>query len=60
MWGPVRVERTASDEVKGWVVITIHTAMHGKHSKYPAIQIYITKTGKVRIFRGDEEIKVER
>lgn len=44
-YGPVRVERLFSDEKNGWVTLGIGT------DKYPylGIQVYVTKTGKVRI-----------
>lgn len=43
-WGPVSIERAASDEKKGWVVLLVKTA------KYPhGLQVYVTKTGKVRV-----------
>jgi hypothetical protein len=42
-YGAAKVERIFSDEKNGWVVIGVQTVR--KH----AIQIYVTKTGKVRI-----------
>jgi hypothetical protein len=43
-YGPMTIERACSDENKGWVALTLTTY------KYPeGIQIYVTKTGKVRI-----------
>ena len=43
-WGNAKINRLFSDEKKGWVAFEITT------DKYPnSIQIYITKTGKVRI-----------
>jgi len=50
-FGPAKVNRLLCDEKKGWVVLSIETP------KYPAgreIQIYVTKTGKVRIFSDGE------
>ena len=47
-WGPVAVERACSDEKKGWVLMLVKT------KKYPhGIQVYVTKTGKIRVF-GDK------
>jgi hypothetical protein len=43
-WGAAKVERLFSDEKKGWVVLEIKTPKH-KHG----LQIYVTKTGKVRM-----------
>lgn len=42
-WGSARLQRLLSDGDKGWVAIGIDTPkVHG-------MQIYITKTGKIRI-----------
>ena len=46
-YGSCEIERTCSDAKKGWVVMTLETPKY-KHG----IQIYITKTGKVRIFNN--------
>ena len=49
-YGPVKVDRMFSDEKKGWVTLGIAT------KKYPHyIEVYITKTGKVRIFSDNKE-----
>ena len=43
-WGGAKIERGVSDEKYGWITLTLTTR------KYPnGIQIYVTKTGKVRI-----------
>ena len=43
-WGPVEISRAMSDEQKGWVIFLVKT------KKYPnGIQVYVTKTGKVRV-----------
>ena len=42
-WGCAKVERHISDEKKGWVVIGIKTPKID-------LQIYVTKTGKVRVY----------
>ena len=41
-WGSAKVERFFSDHKKGWVTLGITTTKAN-------IQVYITKTGKVRI-----------
>lgn len=49
--GPLTVERACSDDKKGWVIVMLKTP------KYPnGIEVYVTKTGKVRIHskRGEE------
>jgi hypothetical protein len=43
-YGAAKVERIFSDEKKGCVILGIETPKH-KHG----LQIYVTKTGKVRI-----------
>ena len=43
-YGAAKVERIFSDEKKGFVTLGIKTPKH-KHG----LQIYVTKTGKVRI-----------
>ena len=48
-YGAAKIERVASDDDKGWVIVGIETP------KVTYMQIYVTKTGKVRIFdsRGE-------
>ena len=46
-WGPVKIERYFHND-KGWVVIGVETEKE-------ALQIYVTKTGKVRISSDDGE-----
>ena len=49
-FGPATIERVCSDDKAGWVAMTLKTA------KYPnGIQLYLTKTGKVRINDGKDE-----
>lgn len=46
-YGAAKIARFFSDEKKGWVTLGLETP------KYPGcegLQIYITKTGKVRVF----------
>lgn len=48
--GPVKIETCFSDEKKGWVVLLLKT------KKYPnGMQIYVTKTGKVRVYDAKGE-----
>ena len=49
-WGPVVVERLFSDEKKGWVTLHVKTRRHPN-----GIQIYVTKTGKVRVHSDNGE-----
>ena len=49
-YGSAKVTRFASDDSRGWVIIGLETP------KYQSgIQVYVTKTGKVRIYdeRGE-------
>lgn len=50
-WGAAKLTRGFCDDKKGWVTMILTTPKH------PAgIQIYVTKTGKVRIHsEGGEE-----
>lgn len=53
-WGPVDIERGFSDDKKGWVTLLLKT------KKYPhGLQIYVTKTGKVRVYSNEGEWKLE-
>lgn len=45
-FGSAKIERWISDKEKGWVVLGLGTP---KYYSDQAIQIYVTKTGKVRI-----------
>jgi len=47
-YGAAKVERLCSDEKKGWVTLGIETPKQ-------SIQVYVTKTGKIRIHDGDGE-----
>ena len=42
LFGPAEITRIASDDEKGWIVLGLKTAK-------TAVQIYVTKTGKVRV-----------
>jgi hypothetical protein len=51
-WGSVKIQRICADEKKGWIVMSLETP---KYQGVERIQIYVTKTGKVRIYdaRGE-------
>lgn len=51
-WGSARLSRGFSDGRKGWVTLLLET------DKYPgnrSLQIYVTKTGKVRVHDSNGE-----
>jgi len=52
VYGAATITRLFSDAKKGWITIGIETP---KYTENEGIQIYVTKTGKVRIFdhRGE-------
>jgi hypothetical protein len=52
-YGAVKVTRCMSDEKKGWVVIMIETPK-------ASIQVYVTKTGKVRVYDYKENVELTR
>jgi hypothetical protein len=52
-YGAVKVTRCMSDEKKGWVVIMIETPK-------ASIQVYVTKTGKVRVYDYKENMELTR
>lgn len=41
-YGALDIERSCSDEKKGWIVVTLRT-------KKQSIQVYVTKSGKIRL-----------
>ena len=49
-YGSADVTRVCSGDKKGWVIIEVR-------SPKTDVQVYVTKTGKIRVFRGDEEMK---
>jgi hypothetical protein len=51
-YGAAKVTRAMSDEKKGWVVLMLETPK-------THIQIYVTKTGKVRVYdyMSNKELK---
>ena len=49
-FGAAVVERAFCDDAKGWVVVLVKTP------KYPrGVQVYVTKTGKIRVFDDSGE-----
>lgn len=55
-WGAAKIERCCSDDKKGWIILHLRTPKYDHDKKSPPIQIYITKTGKIRIY-GKKEWK---
>ena len=53
-YGSAKVTRVFSDEKKGWITLGLETSKHVGHD---ALQIYVTKTGKVRIHDSRGEWK---
>ncbi len=51
-WGAARVERCMSDDKKQWVVLSLTTP---KHKDGHGIQIYVTKSGKIRVHGPDSK-----
>ena len=49
-WGPLKIERGFSDDAKGWATLILSTKRY-QHG----IQIYVTKTGKVRVYSAKGE-----
>ncbi len=49
-YGSMQVDRLCSDEKRGWAMLRIA-------SNKQQIQVYATKTGKIRVFRGERELK---
>ena len=58
-WGNAKIKRIANDEEKGWVVLGLETDRHKHGKKNASIQIYVTRTGKVRIYSNGEWTKPE-
>jgi hypothetical protein len=56
-WGASNVIRHCADDRRGWVIIGLDTP---KHAKQKELQIYVTKTGKVRIFSANGEWKAPK
>jgi hypothetical protein len=45
-WGAACIQRAFSDDRRGCVTLTIETPKHTGHN---SLQVYVTRTGKVRI-----------
>lgn len=52
-YGAATVERLCSDDKKGWIVLGVKTPKLIGHG----LQIYVTKTGKVRVYDNSGEWK---
>lgn len=52
-WGPATITRVCSDKKKGWVILQLKTPKHND------IQLYVTKTGKFRVWVGHKEWRPE-
>lgn len=48
-YGGAEVMRVASDEKRGWVVLQVK-------SEKGTVQVYVTKTGKIRVHWDDQEM----
>jgi DNA-binding sugar fermentation-stimulating protein len=46
-WGAAKITRLFSDEKKGWITVEVKTPKE-------ELQIYVTKTGKIRIHGASE------
>ena len=51
-WGAAQITRGFSDERQGWVTLILETP---KYTKNGGMQIYVTKTGKVRVYDSQGE-----
>ena len=47
-FGPANVSAVCSDDKKGWAVVGVQTLKH-------AVQVYVTKTGRVRVHVDGKE-----
>lgn len=52
-YGPAEVQRTCSDEKKGWVMLQVI-------GKKRTVTIYVTKSGKVRVFEAEGAVLNKR
>lgn len=50
-FGSADVKRLMSDEKKGWIYLSVDTPR-----KSQGIKIYVTKTGKLRVYRNGKEM----
>ena len=49
-YGAAEVTRIASDDKKGWVLLQVNTPRDN-------IQVYVTKTGLIRVHRKNTELR---
>lgn len=49
-YGAAKITRMCSDEKKGWIILRVETPKTD-------VQIYVTKTGKVRVCNEQGELK---
>lgn len=48
-YASAEVNRVTSDDDKGWVVLSVKSPKHD-------VQLYVTKTGKIRIWKDNVEL----
>jgi len=48
-WGAASIERISSDNKTGWIVVQVK-------SDKGSVQVYVTRTGKIRVFSNDKEL----
>ena len=48
-YGDAKISRFSSDEKKGWITLGLQTSKYSSDKEQKDIQIYVTKTGKVRV-----------
>ena len=53
-YGAAKISRCCSDEGKGWITLLLETP---KYPQGKSLQIYVTKSGKVRIYGPSGEWK---
>ena len=51
-FGAADVTRVCSDDKKGWVYLEVQTPR-----QFERIQIYVTRTGKTRVYKNGLELK---
>ena len=51
-WGAALIERTCSDFEKQWVCLSVSTP-----KKDQDVRIYVSKTGKTRVYKNGVELK---
>jgi hypothetical protein len=56
-FGAATITRCCEDKKKGWVFMTLETP---RHKGIDAMQIHVTRTGRVRIFGKNGEWKAQK